>query len=130
MVPVWQERPTSAPPIIKNRLSKFLQICFDSQLPWRRAWLPTPVFLPGEFHGQRSLAGLQSLVVTESDMTKQLTLSLSPSCPAAERKLKSWASQIDPRSPITKHQINHLLIFSRFDEHKWTSQLLGESPRI
>ena len=24
---------------------------------WRREWLPTPVFLPGEFHGQRSLAG-------------------------------------------------------------------------
>ena len=24
--------------------------------PWRRAWQPTPVFLPGEFHGQRSLA--------------------------------------------------------------------------
>ena len=23
---------------------------------WRRAWQPTPVFLPGEFHGQRSLA--------------------------------------------------------------------------
>ena len=25
--------------------------------PWRREWLPTPVFLPGEFHGQRSLVG-------------------------------------------------------------------------
>ena len=24
---------------------------------WRRKWQPTPVFLPGEFHGQRSLAG-------------------------------------------------------------------------
>ena len=27
------------------------------QIPWRRKWQPTPVFLPGEFHGQRSLAG-------------------------------------------------------------------------
>ena len=27
------------------------------KIPWRRKWLPTPVFLPGEFHGQRSLAG-------------------------------------------------------------------------
>ena len=26
------------------------------QIPWRREWLPTPVFLPGKFHGQRSLA--------------------------------------------------------------------------
>ena len=27
------------------------------KIPWRREWLPTPVFLPGEFHGQRSQAG-------------------------------------------------------------------------
>ena len=26
-------------------------------VPWRRKWQPTPVFLPGESHGQRSLAG-------------------------------------------------------------------------
>ena len=33
---------------------------FDSwigNIPWRRKWQPTPVFLPGKFHGQRSLAG-------------------------------------------------------------------------
>ena len=27
------------------------------KIPWRREWQPTPVFLPGEFHGWRSLAG-------------------------------------------------------------------------
>ena len=27
--------------------------------PWRRKWQPAPVYLPGESHGQRSLAGLQ-----------------------------------------------------------------------
>jgi len=27
------------------------------KIPWRRQWLPTPVLLPGEFHGQRSLVG-------------------------------------------------------------------------
>ena len=27
------------------------------QIPWRRKWQPTPIFLPGEFHGQRSPAG-------------------------------------------------------------------------
>ena len=27
------------------------------KMPWRRAWQPTPVFLPREFHGQTSLAG-------------------------------------------------------------------------
>ena len=25
--------------------------------PWRRAWQPTPIFLPGKFHGQRTLVG-------------------------------------------------------------------------
>ena len=33
---------------------------FDSwprKIPWRRKWLPTPVFWPGESHGQRSLVG-------------------------------------------------------------------------
>ena len=27
------------------------------KISWRRAWQPTPVFLPGESHGYRSLAG-------------------------------------------------------------------------
>ena len=27
------------------------------KIPWRRKWQPTPVFLPGESHGQRNLAG-------------------------------------------------------------------------
>ena len=30
------------------------------KIPWRKEWLPTPVFLPGEFHGQRSLASYSS----------------------------------------------------------------------
>ena len=31
------------------------------KIPWRREWLPTPGFLPGELHRQRSLVGLQSM---------------------------------------------------------------------
>ena len=27
------------------------------KIPWRRKWQPTPLFLPGEFHGQTSLVG-------------------------------------------------------------------------
>ena len=27
------------------------------KIPWRRKWRPIPVFLPGEFHGQKILAG-------------------------------------------------------------------------
>ena len=38
---------------------------------------PTPVFLPGEFHGQRSLAGYSPWGHKESDKTKRLTHALS-----------------------------------------------------
>jgi len=30
------------------------------KIPWRRAWQPTPVLLPGGFYGQRSLGGYSS----------------------------------------------------------------------
>ena len=33
------------------------QVWSLGRIPWRRRWHPTPVFLPGKFHGQRSLAG-------------------------------------------------------------------------
>ena len=42
---------------------------------WRKEWLPTPVFLPGEFHGQRNLVGHSLWGCRESDMTEQLILS-------------------------------------------------------
>ena len=39
-------------------------------IPWRRAWQPTPVFLPGEFHGQRSLVGYSPEHHKELDTTE------------------------------------------------------------
>ena len=38
--------------------------------PWRRAWQSTPVFLPGESHGQRSLVGYSLWGHKESDATE------------------------------------------------------------
>ena len=38
---------------------------------WRRAWQPTPVFLPAESHGPRSLAGYSPQGCKESDMTEE-----------------------------------------------------------
>ena len=40
------------------------------KIPWRRAWQATPVFLPGESHGQRCLAGYGPQGCKESDMTE------------------------------------------------------------
>ena len=45
-------------------------ISWVRETPWRRAWQPTPVFLPGESHGQRSLAGYSPWGHKESHMTE------------------------------------------------------------
>ena len=38
--------------------------------PWRKKWQSTPVFLPGEFHGQRTLAGYSPRGHKELDTTE------------------------------------------------------------
>ena len=48
------------------------------KIPWRRKWQPTPVFLPGEIHGQRSLAGYSPWDHKESDTTERLTHTHTP----------------------------------------------------
>ena len=42
------------------------------KIPWRREWQSTPVFLPRELHGQRSLAGYSPWSLKESDTTDRL----------------------------------------------------------
>ena len=42
--------------------------------PWRRKWQPTPVLLPGESHGWRSLVGYSPWGCKESDTTERLPL--------------------------------------------------------
>ena len=44
------------------------------KIPWRRKWQPTPVFLPGEFHGQKSLVGYNPWGCKELDTTEGLSL--------------------------------------------------------
>ena len=58
--------------LVKN-LRAMQETRFDpgaGTIPWRRKWQPTPVFLCGESHGQRSLAGYSPKGCTESDTTK------------------------------------------------------------
>ena len=45
------------------------------KIPWNRKWQPTPVILPGKFHGQRSLVGYCLWDGKESHTTKQLHFS-------------------------------------------------------
>ena len=57
----------------KESACKCRRLRFDTwvrKIPWRRAWQPTPVSLPGKAHGQRSLVGYSPWGCTESDTTE------------------------------------------------------------
>ena len=45
------------------------------KIPWRRKWQPTPVFLPGESHVQRSLAGYSPQGHKKLDTTESFSQS-------------------------------------------------------
>ena len=87
---------------------------------WRREWQPTPVFLPGEFHGQRSLLGCSPWGLKELDTTKQLTLSQmrnwgleslnSPLAPVAQRLKRLPA--MSQEDPLEKEMATHSSIFA------------------
>ena len=55
-------------------------------------WQLTPIFLPGESHGQRRLEGYGPWDHKESDMTEQLTLSGVHAAPACTAAAASWAN--------------------------------------
>ena len=52
----------------------YIYIC--TYIFWRRKWQPTPVLLPGEFHGQRSLVGYSLPGHKDSDTTERLTFQI------------------------------------------------------
>ena len=76
------------------------------KIPWRREWLPTPVFWPGEFHGLYSPWGCKEL-----DMTERLSLGLS-----CDMWHVPWPG-IEPRPAV----------FGAWTVSHWTSR---ESPAL
>ena len=65
--------------------------------PWRRKWQPTPVFMPGELHRYRILAGCSSWGLWESDMTEWLSFSGTEITEGGKEKLNyssSWLERI------------------------------------
>ena len=80
-VPAWR-----IPGTVEDRKSTRLNSSHSSTLalftfmPWRKTWQPTPVFLPGKSHGQRSLVGYSPWGRKELDTTEQLHFHFSLSC--------------------------------------------------
>ena len=50
------------------------------KISWRREWLPSPILLPEEFQGQRSLVAYTPLGCKELDMTEYADNHLQPGC--------------------------------------------------
>ena len=61
--------------VVKNlpTTARDMRLRFDpwvGKIPWRMAWQPTPVVLPGESHGHRSLEGYRPQGHKESNTTE------------------------------------------------------------
>ena len=62
--------------VVKNppaNAERWVQSLGQRKIPWRREWQPNPVSLPGESHGQRSLAGKSPGGCEKSDTAKRLS---------------------------------------------------------
>ena len=75
---------------------------------WRRACQPTPVLLPGESHGQRSLTGYSPWARKESDTTERLTHThacththTEAMCSCCSLCLETFGSSLGPQCPET-----------------------------
>ena len=55
--------------VMPERSLQIVIFCRRQSITWRRKWQPTPVFLPGESQGRRSLVGCSPWGHTESDTT-------------------------------------------------------------
>ena len=75
MQPLWT-RDSPGGSVVKNQSANagdVGSIPGSGRSPGSRKWQPSPVFLPGKFHGQRSLVGYSPWGRKESDMTEELT---------------------------------------------------------
>ena len=70
-LPWWLSGKESACQCRRHRFDPWVR-----KIPWRRAWQPAPVFLPGESCGQRSLVNYSPWGHKELDMTEQRALLL------------------------------------------------------
>ena len=55
--PVWASLGAQMVKFLPAMWETWVQFLGWEDPDWRREWQPTPVFLPGEFHGQRNLEG-------------------------------------------------------------------------
>ena len=91
---------------------------FDPCL-WRQAWQPTPVFLPGEFPGQRSLAGYSPGGPKESDTTEWLSTQVRKSRPGSTKFPRLMPQFWVPRSPLVSSTLPQLTLSGSLLLNEW-----------
>ena len=107
---------------------RWLRICLQYRRPrsnpwvrkitWRRERLPTPVFWPGEFHGQRSLQGYSPWGCQESDMTEWLHFHFQRNSLVAQmvksvpEMWETWVRSLGQEDPLDKGMATHSSILA------------------
>ena len=66
----WMEEPVGLQSMGSRSQTRLSNFTFTFHSHWRMKWQPTPVFLPGESQGQKSLVGCHLWGRTESDTTE------------------------------------------------------------
>ena len=89
------------------------------KIPWRRKRQPTPVFLPGESHGQRSMAGYSPQVTKSRTWLKQLSTSTYKACRLTSLLLYNLKARVFVWSKdILSITTNHNSIYWTFTRFK------------
>ena len=95
------------------------------KISWRRKWQPTPVFLPGESHGQKSLVGCSPQSHDELDMTKGTQHTL------ARGQIRLAAVLLLPIMPTVADRILNLIGAGSIDRFEgnlaWGNSLEGRA---
>ena len=77
------------------------------KIPWRRKWQPTPVFLPGKFHGQRSLMGYKSMGLQR---VRHDWIQHSSSSSPSEMAQTVCGVRFSLSTPLTYHFVSHCIL--------------------
>ena len=104
------------PPANAGDTSDMGSITESETFPWRKTWQPTPVFLSGGSHGQRSLEGYSPWSCKESDMTEAVSMHIRSST-------QTWLRSIHMRGCVLWWGDVSLTP----EDWLWITRMLGEA---